>query len=190
MVLLGSVQHPTYAHPKLLGQCFNNVYHQGWLIGNLPASGKLPTEDHTQKIYDQEYEEVVDWVEKSLNLSTQALGYLPVPTSLLNPEIVLHPKEYRKVLGLPDMPPGQVPPSWDYGFDGARGLVDLAWTQRIQQIQQDDINRNLLYNQYPHQEGDNYEDEGGDGSGQLGARKYCRCPHGCLNGPLTPLSPA
>ena len=39
--LLGNAQHLTYAHPKLLGQCFDNVYHQGQLIGDLPARGKL-----------------------------------------------------------------------------------------------------------------------------------------------------
>ena len=34
--LLGNAQHPTYAHPKLLGWWFD-VYHQGRLIRDLPA---------------------------------------------------------------------------------------------------------------------------------------------------------
>ena len=54
---LGNAQHPTYAHPKLLGQCFDNIYHQGWLIGDLPARGKPPSKEQTQKIYNQEYKE-------------------------------------------------------------------------------------------------------------------------------------
>ena len=57
--LLGNTQHPTYAHPKLLGQCFDNIYHQERFIGDLPAWGKLPSKEQTQKIYNQEYKEVV-----------------------------------------------------------------------------------------------------------------------------------
>ena len=41
--LLGNAQHPTYAHPKLLGWCFDNIYHQGQFIGDLPAQGKPPS---------------------------------------------------------------------------------------------------------------------------------------------------
>ena len=89
LVLLGSAQHPVFAYPKMLGHCFNNVYHQGHFIGDLPAWGKNPTESETKKIYDQEYEEVVAWIENSLRLSHQGTAYLAVPMSLLNPEIVL-----------------------------------------------------------------------------------------------------
>ena len=72
LVLLGSTQHPTYGHPKLLGRCYDNVYNQGQLIGDLPACGKLPSEAQTKKIYDQEYEEVVAWIKNSLNLTLQS----------------------------------------------------------------------------------------------------------------------
>ena len=44
-------------------------------------------------------------------------------------------------------------------FDGAQGLVDLSWTQRVPPLQQDDIDKDPLYNQYPYQEADDYEDE-------------------------------
>ena len=27
LVLLGNIQHRTYAHPKLLGRCYDNIYH-------------------------------------------------------------------------------------------------------------------------------------------------------------------
>ena len=43
LVLMGSAQHPVYAHPKMLGCCFDNVYHQGHFIGDLLAWGKNPT---------------------------------------------------------------------------------------------------------------------------------------------------
>ena len=42
LVLLGNAQHLTYTHPKLLGWCYDNVYHQGRLIRDLPARGNHP----------------------------------------------------------------------------------------------------------------------------------------------------
>ena len=94
LVLLGSAQHLIYTHPKLLGWCYDNVYHQGQLIGDLPARGKPPTKEQTQKIYNQKYEEVVAWIENTLDLSDESLTYPMVPTSLLNPDIVLPPRLY------------------------------------------------------------------------------------------------
>ena len=35
--LLGTAQSPTFAHPRLLGRCYDNVYHQGRFIGILSA---------------------------------------------------------------------------------------------------------------------------------------------------------
>ena len=52
LILMGSVQHPAYSHPKMLGHCFDNVYHQGRFIGDLPARGKNPTEVQTKRVYD------------------------------------------------------------------------------------------------------------------------------------------
>ena len=37
LILMGSVQPPAYGHPKMQGYCFDNVYHQGQFIGDLPA---------------------------------------------------------------------------------------------------------------------------------------------------------
>ena len=44
-------------------------------------------------------------------------------------------------------------------FDGAQGLIDLSWEQWVPVIQQDDINKNPLYNQYQYQEADDYDDD-------------------------------
>ena len=77
--LLGNAQHPTYAHPKLLGRCFDNVYHQGQFIRDLPAWGKPPSKGQTQKIYNQEYEEVVAWIENTLDLTNESPTYLYAP---------------------------------------------------------------------------------------------------------------
>ena len=79
---MGSAQHPAYGHPKILGCCFDNVYHQGQFIGDLPAQGKNPDE------------ELITQVKNSLDLSLQGMAYPMILTSLLNPEIVLPPKEF------------------------------------------------------------------------------------------------
>ena len=92
LVLLGNTQHPAYAHPKLLGWFYDNVHHQGQLIWDFSAQGKLPTKEQTQKIYNQEYEEVVAPIENTLDLSDESPSYPMVPTSLHNPEIVLPPR--------------------------------------------------------------------------------------------------
>ena len=91
--LLGNVQHPAYAHPKLLGRCYDNVYYQGQLIGDLPTRGKPPTKAHTQKIYNQEYKEVVAQVENTLDLTDESPTY---PVLLTDPEkIELKEKPYH-----------------------------------------------------------------------------------------------
>ena len=105
LVLLGNVQHLTYAHPKLLGRWHDNIYHQGWLIGDLPTWGKPPTKEQTQKIYNQEYEEVAARIKNTLDLSDESPSYLMVPTSLLNPEITLPLRLFWEQQGLPELPP-------------------------------------------------------------------------------------
>ena len=51
LMLLGSAQNPAFAHPKLLRRCYDNVYHNGRLVGDLLARGKPSTEDQSRKIY-------------------------------------------------------------------------------------------------------------------------------------------
>ena len=75
LTLLGNTQNPAFAHPKLLGCCYDNIYHNERLIGDLPARGKPPTEDQSKKIYTQEYQEVVARVENILDLTEESLSY-------------------------------------------------------------------------------------------------------------------
>ena len=159
LILMGSVQHPAYSHPKMLGCYFDNVYHQGHFIGDLPALGKNPTEAQTKRVYDQEYEEVIARIENSLDLSLQGMVYQMIPTSLLNPKIVLPPKVFREREGLPEVPLDCIPQPLYYMFDGAQGLVDLSWEQWVPLIQPDDVNKDPLYNQYPYEEADDYHDK-------------------------------
>ena len=157
--LLGNVQHLTYAHPKLLGRCYDNVYHQGRLIGDLPARGKPPMKEQTQKIYNQEYEERVARIENTLDLTDESPTYPLVPTSLCNPEITLPPRLFRERHGLPELPPSRMTEPWEYELDGAQGLIDLSWSQQAPQMQPDDIDRDPRYSQYLYQEGDEYKED-------------------------------
>ena len=162
--LLGPVQSPTFGHPRLLGRCYDNVYHQGRFIGRLAARGKPPTADNTRDVYDREYAEVVSYIKDVLDLvhllvREFPVPYNPIPCSLKNPDIILHPEEFAKRRNLPPPAPGRVKPAWDYEVDGAIGMVDVTWTQRIPGIKEDAIDREPRYNQYPYQEGDEIDEE-------------------------------
>ena len=155
LMLLSNAQNLAFAHPKLLRCCYDNVYHNGRLIGDLPARGKPPTEDQSKKIYTQEYQEVVTRIENILDLSP---SYSIIPTSLVNPDIVLPHRLFREHQGLPEIPPGHNPEPREYEMDGAQSLVDLDWSQCTPIFHPDDIDRDPRFSQYPFQEGDNYED--------------------------------
>ena len=97
LTLLGNAQNPAYAHPKLLGRCYDNVYFCGRIIGDLPARGRAPhSEERTKLIYNQEYEELVHRLENMLDLTLESPSHLMVPTSLVNQDIVLLHYEFRK----------------------------------------------------------------------------------------------
>ena len=85
---------------------------------------------------------------------------LDVPTSLVNLDIVLPHHEFRKCCGLPELPQGRRPKQREYTMDGARGLVDLDWSQRTPIFHPDDIDRDPRFNQYPYPDDDlDYDDE-------------------------------
>ena len=150
LTLLGNAQNPTYAHPKLLGRCFDNVYFCGWIIGDLPARGRSPhSEERTKLIYDQEYEELVHRLENTLDLTLESPSYSMVPTSLVNPDIVLPHQEFRKRRGLLELPSGRGPEQREYTMDGARGLIDLDWSQRTPIFHPDDIDRDPRFTSIP-----------------------------------------
>ena len=86
LTLLGSTQNLAFAHPKLLRRWYDNIYHNGQFIGDLPVRGKPPTEDQSKKIYTQEYQEVVARIENILDLIEENPLYSIVPTSLVNPD--------------------------------------------------------------------------------------------------------
>ena len=95
-----------------------------------------------------------------LDLTLESPSYSMVPTSLVNPDIVLPHHEFRKHHGLPELPPGRGPKQREYSMDGARGLVDLDWSQRTPIFHPDDIDRDPHFNQYPYPDDDlDYDDD-------------------------------
>ena len=159
LTLLGNAQNPAYANPKLLGCCYDNVYYNGRLVGDLPATGKPPTEEQSRKVFTQEYQEVVARIENSLDLTKESPSNSVAPTSLVNPDIVLPHRLFRECWGHPEIQPGLNPEPREYEMDGAQGLVDLDWSQRTPIFQPDDINHDPQFTQYPFQEGDDFDDD-------------------------------
>ena len=148
LTLLDNAQNPAYAHPKLLGRCFDNVYFCGRIIGDLPVRGRAPhSEERTKLIYDQEYEELVHQLENMLDLTLESPSYSMVRTSLVNPDIVLPHHEFRKRCGLPELPQGRRPEQREYTMDRTRGLVDLDWSQQTPIFPPDDIDWDPCFNQ-------------------------------------------
>ena len=83
-----------------------------------------------------------------------------VPTSLVNPDIVLPHHEFWKRCGLPELPPGHGPEQREYSMDGVRGLVDLDWSQQTPIFHPDDIDRDPRFNQYSYPDDDlDYDDD-------------------------------
>ena len=109
------------------------------------------------KVYTQEYQEVVTRIENSIDLTEESPSYSVVPTSLVNPDIVLPHSLFREHRGLPEIPPGRNPEPREYEMDGAWGLIDLDWSQWTPIFHPDDIDRDPWFTQYPFQEGDNLD---------------------------------
>ena len=95
-----------------------------------------------------------------LDLTLESPSYSMVPKSLINLDIVLPHHEFWKRRGLPELPPGRGPEQREYSMDGARGLVDLDWSQWTPIFHPDDIDWDPCFNQYPYPDDDlDYDDE-------------------------------
>ena len=185
LTLLGSAQNLAFAHLKLLGCCYDNVYHNDRFIGDLPMRGRPLTEEHTKKIYDQEYEEVVGRIENFVDLMNESPLFSVIPTCIINPDIILPSKLFRERRGFPEVPPGRGELPREYEMDGACGLVDLAWSERTPIFHPDDMDHDPRFNQYPYQEEEDYDEEdmeidaqpsGGAGDAPMGPLTHTRHP--------------
>ena len=98
--------------------------------------------EQTQKIYNQEYEEVVAQIKNTLNLSDESPvisdgAHLPLTTRKLYSLLLCSGNN-----GVSLEPPlSCMPEPGNLTLDGARALVDLSWSQRAPQVQPDDIDK-------------------------------------------------
>ena len=118
---------PTYAHPLVLGHYFDQVYHQGRFPGELPKRRPGQAKEITQELYDWEIAEICARLRSFDDSGFRNCKVLP-PTSLVNPEIILEPAEYRQILYMKSgitWDPIHVPVA-QFETDGAQGRVHIA----------------------------------------------------------------
>ena len=157
MSLLGDARDPTYAHPLVLGHYFDQVYHQGRFPGELPKRRPGQAKEITQELYDREIAEICARLRSFDDPGFRNCKVLP-PTSLVNPEIILEPAEYRQILDMKSgitRDPIHVPVA-QFETDGAQGRVDIAPgipMPNRPRDDPDDIDYESLYGVY-------YDDEG------------------------------
>ena len=58
---------------------------------------------------------------------------------------------------IPKNSTGRTPKPREFEIEGARGLVDLDWSQCMPTFQPDDVDREPRFSQYSYQEGDDYD---------------------------------
>ena len=91
--LLRDVMHPAYGHPKTLARAYDQVYYEGWDIGNLPLRGKK-TADQSAAVYRVEYAQIVHHFSTLTRIDCEKF-VRPMPTSLVCPEMVYPGKKYE-----------------------------------------------------------------------------------------------
>ena len=135
-------------------------------------------------------------MENMLDLTLESPSYSMLPTSLVNPDIVLPHHEFQKCRGLPELRQGRGPEQREYTMDGARGLVHLDWSKWTPIFHPDDIDRDPRFNQYPYPDDDlDYEDEEemetdyqnapSDGAGDARVATPASARHCCYRPPAT-----
>ena len=90
--LLGDIMHPAYGHPKLLARAYDQVYYEGWEIGNLPLRGKK-TADQSVAVYRAQYAQIVHRFSTLVRIDCEKF-VRSMPTSLVPLEMVYPDKKY------------------------------------------------------------------------------------------------
>ena len=91
--LLGDAMHPAYGHPKSLARAYDQVFYEGWEIGNLPLRGKKMA-DQSAAVYRVQYAQIVDRFSTLARIDCEKF-VRPMPTSLVRPEMVYPDKKYE-----------------------------------------------------------------------------------------------
>ena len=151
--LLGDAMHPTYGHPKTLARAYDQVYYEGWEMGNLPLRGKK-TADQSAVVYRAEYAQIVHRFSTLMGIDCEKF-VRPMPTSLVRLEMVYPNKKYEAYcLKVPES--GlvvQYKLISDYKMDGLQPRIDLRLGTEIPVYPEDEVDADPRFNEYlPYEE--------------------------------------
>ena len=141
--------HPAYGHPKMLARAYDQVYYEGWEMGNLPLRGKK-TADQSAAVYRAEYAQIVHRFSTLTRIDCEKF-VRPMPTSLVRPEMVYPDKKYEAYcLKVPESGPVvQYEPISDYKMDGLQPRIDLRPGTEIPVYPEDEVDADPHFNEYP-----------------------------------------
>ena len=141
--------HPAYGHPKTLARAYDQVYYEGWEMGNLPLRGKKMA-DQSVVVYRAEYAQIVHRFSTLMRIDCEKF-VRPMPTSLVCPEMVYPSKKYEvyclKVSESRLLV--QYEPISDYKMDGLQPRIDLRLCTEIPIYPKDKEDANPHFNEYP-----------------------------------------
>ena len=147
--LLGDAMHPAYGHPKMLARAYDQVYYEGWEMGNLPLRGKK-TADQSVAVYWAEYAQIVHRFSTLTRIDCEKF-VRPLPTSLVHPEMVFPGKKYEAYC-LKVSESGlvvQYKPTSNYKMDGLQPRIDLRPGTEIPVYPEDEVDADPRFNEYP-----------------------------------------
>ena len=141
--------HPAYGHPKSLAQAYDQVYYEGWKMGNLPLRGKKMA-DQSAAVYRAEYAQIIHCFSTLTRIDCEKF-VRPMPTSLVRPEMVYPDKKYEAYcLKVPESGPVvQYEPISDYQMDGLQPRIDLRPGTEIPVYPEDEVDADPHFNEYP-----------------------------------------
>ena len=147
--LLWDAMHPTYGHPKTLVRAYDQVYHEGREIGNLPLRGKK-TADQSEVVYREEYAQIVHRFSTLTRIDSEKF-VRPMPISLVHLEMIYPGKKYEAycLAAMESGPVVQYEPISDYQMDGLQPRIDLRPGTEIPVYPEDEVDANARFNEYP-----------------------------------------
>ena len=147
--LLGDAMHPAYGHPKMLARAYDQVYYEGWDIGNLPLRGKK-TGDQSAAVYRVEYAQIIHRFSSLTRIDCEKFAR-PMPTSLVRPEMVYPGKKYEAYcLKAPEFwPVVQYELISDYKMDGLQPRIDLRPGTEIPVYPEEEVDADPYFNENP-----------------------------------------
>ena len=147
--LLGDAMHPAYRHPKTLARAYDQVYYEGWEMGNLPLRGKK-TADQSAAVYRAEYAQILHPFSTLTTIDSEKF-VRPMPTSLVHPEMIYPDKKYEAYcLKVSESGPVvQYEPISDYKMDGLQPRIDLRPGTEIPIYPKDEVDTDPCFNEYP-----------------------------------------